>query len=287
MCKGICNVSMASRIETGERIPSRKIIEALFSRIGETPPHDKILMYRHDFEMRNLEYKIIGKISEEKYEIEDLLSSYRSLHEELTPLETQFYEHYYALFLNRNGTEREKALNLLVSALKITVKDFSISSFSSQKLYTTMEIGILNSIANLLYYGFDEKKRAIEFLEKIHTYFERPFINRAAIAATYAVILFNLSNWLGLEKDTKRALEYATKGLEISVDYGKLELVPLLLFNKGYLLAQLGNRKLAEENLKKSFLFFDEMNMHERVSYAAPILNKEFGFQFLEKKSDF
>lgn len=280
MCRGLCNVSMASRIENGERIPSRKLIGALFSRIGEISPSGKVLMTHADFEMRNLEYKIIGKVADNDFEIKDLIDKYISLHEHPTPLEQQFYELYKSEYLRGHEGNKDEVKELLLHAIRITIKDFSLSSFTSQKLFSQMEIAIMNSIANVLYYEFDEKEAAISILERVMHYFKSPILSEKLIMPNKILLSFNLSNWHDLTGNPSKALAYAEEGVQLSIKHGRLDLLPYLVFNRGYMRSELGNKSEGETDLLNSFILFDEMKMQHNVEYALPVVNEKFGFHF-------
>lgn len=240
----------------------------------------KIIMKRSDFEMRNLEYKMIALVAEEQFEIKELLDKYISLHEHPTPLEQQFYEMYKAAYLRRHDGDKNEVKELFLHAIHITIKDFTLSTFTKQKFFTQTEIGIMNSIANVLYYEFDEKESAINILERVMQYFSSPILNEKLIIPNKILLSFNLSNWHDLAGNPQKALEYAKKGVQLSIRHGRLDLLPYLVFNKGYMTAELGNKTDGETDLLNSFILFDEMKMHHNVEYALPIVNEKFGLSF-------
>ena len=57
LCDGLCAVSTLSRIESGKQITGRKLIEALFSRMGLRPHTSAIPMSKIDLKRENIEYR--------------------------------------------------------------------------------------------------------------------------------------------------------------------------------------------------------------------------------------
>ncbi|MCR5124085.1 MAG: helix-turn-helix domain-containing protein [Treponema sp.] len=49
MCRGLCSKPMVSYIENEMRIPHRKLIESLFSRLGETLDLSKVPILNKEF----------------------------------------------------------------------------------------------------------------------------------------------------------------------------------------------------------------------------------------------
>ena len=133
MCKGLCNVGMASRIENGERIPNRKLIEALFGRIGENAPVEKIPTLKSDSDRRNLEYEIESCIGTDNYQIKNLLDKYASCKEKMNNLEKQFFEFHFALYQNFLDKNPHKYMQELIEALRMTIPDFSPKNLPTQK----------------------------------------------------------------------------------------------------------------------------------------------------------
>ena len=57
MCRGLCSKPMVSYIENEMRIPHRKLIVSLFSRLGETLDLSKVPMTKADLQRANLEFR--------------------------------------------------------------------------------------------------------------------------------------------------------------------------------------------------------------------------------------
>ena len=280
MCRGLCNVAMASRIERDERVPSRKLIEALFSRLGEVPPYSKIPVTKADFIMRNLEYDIISSVANGNYEIKMLLDAYKTRKNTMTPLEQQFYEFYYAIYIDRDSAHPQESLSMLVAALKISISDFVPYSFPKQRLLSKTEIGILNSIAHRLYYGFGKRSEALQFMRQLAAYIELNNVTTHDAVAMYKLILFNLSNWLEDAGEIDEALQCAEKGINICRQYGKLDDFPYLLFLKGVCLAHQEKMDEAKRYLRQAFAFFDAIGRHEDSALGAKSVNEQFDFSF-------
>ena len=279
MCRGLCTVSMASLIENCKRVPNRKLMEALFSRLGEKAPSNKVIMRKSDFHMRNLEYRLATKISIADFEIKDLLDEYKNLKESLNNLELQLYEFYEALYLNRNSDQNEQSLNELVRALKRTIPDYEIDKPMPNVLISNLEFLILNNIARHLYF-ISEKTRAVDLMTQLKTYYENANVNTREKAKNLSLIYFNLANWKEMAGERKLALELSEQGKSLCLESNYLLDFPYHIFNIGYCYAQLGEKEKAKSFFSNAFTIFDIMGKHDDTAYATPIINKQFGYDF-------
>lgn len=282
MCRGLCSKPMVSYIENEMRIPHRKLIESLFSRLGETAPVEKIPMTNSDFLRHNLEHRINSCVAIGNYDIKNMLDEYVSCKKSMTHLEKQFLEFYSTLYENKNYDKNEETINKLSDVLKMTISDYELKTFP-KRLLTTTEIFILNNIARCKY-DLGETAEAISMMMKLKEYLEKDIIEEDIFASGQPMILFNLANWIGLGGDYEQALKLSISGLELCIKYGKLSYFTHHIFNKGYSLAKLNYKQKALEVLDFALKTYSALNWKEIIRHAVPILNKEFGFAFDTEK---
>jgi Helix-turn-helix. len=151
---GICAVSTLSRIECGLHIPNRKLAEALFSKMGMTPPLHTVLMKESDIIRWNLEYEINNSIANRNYEIKNLLRQYRQCRQGMDIFEKQFHIFFCTVYDSTHGTPPEKTLPFYLKALNYTIPSFTPDTGTeclSPLLLTKIERMIINNIAITLY----------------------------------------------------------------------------------------------------------------------------------------
>lgn len=279
MCSGLCNVAMASRIERGERVPSRKLIEALFSRIGERAPMSQIPMTKADFIMRNLEFEMSSMVTYANFEIKDKLEKYKTLKKNLTNLELQCYERYKCLYENRNKDHNDYALEQLIATLRRTVPEYELNSLFPHKFLTQTEFLLLNNISRLQY-ALGQKNEAMQLMTFLKKYYESSFINKRLAAQNLSLVLFNLANWYGLAGQSKESLELSEWGMKLCAKFGLLADFPYHIFNKAYSYAQSDKKEDSLPIFSDSFCLLDAIGKHDDVLYAVPIINTQFGLNF-------
>ena len=279
LCLDLCAVSTLSRIESGMQVPGRKLIEALFSRMGISR---SIPITKTDFQRENLEYKINDMIATGKFDVFDLLEEYKNCGDKLIPLEEQFYLFYKTMAEDFFNHDCKKALEKYEEALKISIKDYKLGKLPSARLLTKTELLILNNISRTQYFR-EEKEAAIELMEFLRSYFESGIMGEEEKAKNYPVILFNLENWYGLRgknDDYEKALKLCDISISTCIQYGKLALFPFHIFNKGCMLIKLGKVSEGKCVIEDSFCILKNMKMYDEIEYSKRWLNKNLHLNF-------
>lgn len=272
----LCAVSTLSRIENGEQIPNWKLTEALFSKMGMTAPLHNVPLSEADLKRWNLEYEITNSVANRNYETEKMLENYRTCGPELNVLEQQFYIFHKAIYCMRHNGTPEKILSLLEKSLQLSIVHFTVDSDLSGRLLTKTERLILNNIA-LVLYDIKQENRAVSILEFLISYFETQTISETERGKDYPVILFNLSNWKGLDGKYEEALALSEKGIRECITYGQLLIFPYLLFNKGYCLLGLKQMESGKKSIEHAINFMDEIGKHADASFGTQKIKEIFG----------
>ena len=276
LCLDLCAVSTLSRIESGMQIPGRKLIEALFIRMGISR---SIPITKTDFQRENLEYKINDMIATGKFDVFDLLEEYKNCGDKLIPLEEQFYLFYKTMADDFFNHDCKKALEKYEEALKISIKDYKLGKLPSARLLTKTELLILNNISRTQYFR-EEKEAAIELMEFLRSYFESGIMGEEEKAKNYPVILFNLENWYGLEDNDEKVVELCNIGIDECIKYGKLSTFPYQIFNKGCSLIKLGMIEDGKDCITESFVILKLLKKFDDIEYAKKWLKKNFHLDF-------
>lgn len=272
MCFDLCAVSTLSRIECGERVPGRKLLEALFSRMGVSR---SVSITKTEFQRENLEFKINDMVAHDDFEIFDLLEEYKNCSENMAELERQFYLFFKTMAEDYFNHNCEKALKNYEEALKISVKDYALGKIPNARLLTKTELLILNNISRTQYF-FGQKDEAIELMEFLRSYFEKGIMSEEEKAKNYPVILFNLENWYGMKNEDEKVIELCDIGIDVCIRYGKLSNFPYQIFNKGCSLIKLGKIEEGKNYLTDSLIILNRMKKYDDVTYGKKWIKNEF-----------
>jgi tetratricopeptide (TPR) repeat protein len=146
----------------------------------------------------------------------------------------------------------------------------------SGRLLTKTERLILNNIA-LVLYDIKQERKAAAILKFLITYFETQTISETEKAKDYPVILFNLSNWKGIDGKYEEALDLSEKGIQECIIYGQLLVFPYLLFNKGYCLLGLKQIENGKKSIEHALNLMDEIGKHDDASFGMQKIKEIFG----------
>lgn len=264
LCLDLCAVSTLSRIECGERVPGRKLLEALFSRMGVSR---SVSITKTEFQRENLEFKINDMAALGNFEIFDLLEEYKNCSKQMVALEQQFYLFFKTMAEDFFKHNSEKALKNYEEALKISVKDYALGKIPNARLLTKTELLILNNISRTQYF-FGQKDEAIELMEFLRSYFEKGIMSEEEKAKNYPVILFNLENWYGMRNEDEKVIALCDTGIDVCIQYGKLSIFPYQIFNKGCSLIKLGNIDEGKQCISDAFVILKRIKKHDDVLYG-------------------
>ena len=229
-------------------------------------PENLIPITIEQYKKRKLKEQLSRIVDSRNSNIPVLINEYKKF--KLTKFDRQFLLIQEGIMLSAENINLKKSISVFENALKITKPNFCITQkLSDSELFSSTELAILNNIAHSQYYIFDldnsniyYKDQALNIMWFLKRYYENNILNFKD-NLLYSIILFNLSNWLGLNGNFNESLELSKLGYEIennSLDYKNRH-----LFNIAYNLASLGNLESATNLFKKAFALIaltDEIN---------------------------
>ena len=161
LAEGICSVTTLSRIENGERLPSKDNFEMLFQRLGIS---DTILFESVDentLYLHELKFKIRQAVINYRYaEAQELIGDYAAKTDMDSPVERQFVL-INSTLANKKDYSPEERLSRFEEAILLTCPKYTDGYIP--RLLTYEEIIILNNIAGC-YHDKKEYKKAIIIL---------------------------------------------------------------------------------------------------------------------------
>ncbi len=247
---GICSVPTLSRVENGERVPSKANFDALMQRMGQSGEMYDAYIGDNDFEVHEKKFYIRQAIINNRIEeARAILKELKTLVDNDDNLTNQFIK-YAEVVTRKSQMSSAEILSELEEAIKITQSKYGKVKINNC-LLTFDEITILNIIANA-YGSIGNNRKAINMFYELKDYMDSKYINSEEIARTYPMILYNLSKWLGLEGRYDECIEICDIGIKISVDSGKMAALAKLLYNKAWCLVKNGQND--SEEFKKILL---------------------------------
>ena len=252
VCHGVCNRTTVARIESGIIMPSLKQMEVFFTRLGEPIPNNIVPVTKADKIRFNLEEKMLCMFDSRDLKRLEILNEYKNCHHTWGKLEEQFFLLQQGTYVSQFDECLQESIEIFEKALKLTNPDFSVIKEIPDCLFSIKELNLINSIAHSEYYLYDlhkkdidSKNRAINRMQFLKSYFEKHFKNYESWGM-YSVIIFNLTNWVGLDGKIEEALDLSEKALRYRTSF---HYFTRHLYNYGYSLAALGNLKKAERFL--------------------------------------
>lgn len=285
LCRGICERSVLSKIENGQIMPDSLQAYTLFSRLGKDIPKNLIPITPSDRRKYNTisEIKRLHFIGDNR-RIE-LLNDYKKNSRKWTNLDEQFYLLQKGLFISQYDDKLGEALQLFEKALLLTFPEYSDSVNLSLYRFSEWELQILLQIAFANYYIYDLhkernslKEKAFSLIDFLKSYYEK-FINNYEYKNLYSVILFQYTNWLGLDKQFEQAYKLSTYGIEISLKCDSLNYFSYHFFNKAYTEASLHDNKNAEKNFLFSLGLLKNMDDANDIPMFIETIKREFNLE--------
>lgn len=253
LCDGICTASYLSRIENGDANVADSTINALLQRLGQDASRYITYKTEKDLELQNRFYELRQHSSNNEITLHKKL-----LKELLLEFDTydcsiqQFLKlHVYIDLCRDDDYSPQKMYSYLMEALLLTKKKIDLSDLTHH-LYTQDEIMLLINIAIMLEESGDIETPLI-ILEQLRIYLEDKRISPEFTRRPYPIILINLTNWLGLNKQYYEAISLCDKAIKYCIDFNNLSLLANFFYNKGYCLGKAGNSNEAIVFVSKAY----------------------------------
>ena len=276
LADGICSVSTLSRIENGERIPSKNHYEMLMQRLGYSAISMDYFTDKQDFLIHELKFKIRHAYIEKEFgQCRRLLEKLTSLTGERSTIDTQFISLYDTL-LNDNALSAAETLERLEAALRLTCpkygKDFV------PKVLSYEEIIILNNIA-INYEAVGKRPRAIELLYAIKNYYDRQISSAEESLRTQPMILYNLSANLGMAGRYDECIAVCDEAISLARRTYRYAYYEKTLYNRAWSLLRrnhTGDREQARLSLKQAYSFAHSVDDSEMMDIFQDFYKKNF-----------
>lgn len=282
LCYGICTASTLSRIENGQQVPGKKVLEGLMQRLGTVDRIYNVYANKEERERYELEQQLARSLGNRDYGQAESLVSCMEKKIAQSPgkpfcrnMEKQYLAFANVLIQKQKGKNAGWVLKGLLDAIHMTIPDFDGIHIKS-RLLTYHEIAILNNIG-CAYHSLGRVMDAVQLLLGLKEYMEIHILGSGEMSLKYPMVLQNLSSWLGQEGMFQDALALCQAGIDYCIKYGRLHTFPMLLCNKACALAELGQYDMAKENFLQSIAIFQAVNQQEHAEQVKTYASTHYG----------
>lgn len=229
VCDGICDQSVMSRIENGEREVSKLVQDRLLGRLGVAPENFENMVFSDEYERWKVRQKIVNLIMNEKIDSaeellekmysENTLCERRKMIEDLDAvLEMQFYYAMKAQIQQYKNVDGKQIRGIYKQALKQTVNGFEksmgLNDFFKNRRFSVEELNLL-----IEYVRYLPVSKGITSIRNIVKYIETSNLDKLAKAKVYpkaVYFLYMLESKRGIENNKKimKLLEAITEAIE-------------------------------------------------------------------------
>lgn len=268
LAEGICAVPTLSRIENGERIPQKNVLDPLLQRLGYSNMSVDVWTDERNFQLHNLKFRIRQAfIMDEKEEAKTLLRKFERIYLPEDPVDKQFAILYQTMLHGSQytNTERQKRLE---EALLLTCPRYREKKLPRVLAYE--EIILVNNIA-ICCAEDGRRDDAIDLLYQLKEFYDRDIVNIEEALRTQLMVLYNLSKFLGLEGDYDECIEICELGIQIAIRTGRCHSLPGTLYNRAWALVKRGQEGDLEEAKRPAVQAFHLASILGRTAMAQHI----------------
>lgn len=276
LADGICSVPTLSRIENGERLPTKDNFEMLLQRLG----YSESVLYNYvdtnTWFLHEQKFKIRQALILEHFEeAQELLEDYKKKMDFKSPLDRQFVL-LYDILVSPSSYTVEERLTHFEEAILLTCPKYKDSGVP--KILSYEEIIILNNIAGC-YQAKQKLSKAIHILTLIKKHYENGILNPEEILRTQPMILYNLSKCLGLAAKYDECIEICDLGIRIARETGRCNFLERMLYNRAWSLSKRnhpGDMEQSKESAKLAFYMANAMGKLNSAEHYKQFIEKTF-----------
>ncbi|MBQ9534678.1 MAG: helix-turn-helix transcriptional regulator [Clostridia bacterium] len=271
LAEGICSLPTMSRIENGERLPTKENAELLLQRLGYSDMLVDSYADEDALILNDLKYKIRQAIIlEQPAKIGPLLEEF----EKIADLNNKSVKQFVMLCRTIPLGFGADTLEVLEEAMRLTCPRYRPDKLP--KLLTFEEIILVNNIA-ICYYGKGKPDVAIKMFYSLKTYYENNEVNMEERLRTQPMVLYNLSKCLGASKRYDECVEICDLGIQLARESGKCNCLDRMFYNRAYVLLNRDKPGDREEAKK-----YAELALHTAAALARDALAAHYK-QFIDK----
>lgn len=276
LADGICSVPTLSRIENGDRLPTKNHFEMLLQRLGYSTTMFNFSVDEKDFYLHELKYEIRQAYISNQIELaQEYLDEFERLVSDPTQIDEQFIILYQVL-LHQSQYADEVILDRLENAIQLTCPQYRNSKFPHVLSYE--EIILLNIIATR-YELLGKRCHAIELLTNLSNYYNNHIVNTEEALRTQLMVLYNLSKMLGLDGRYDECIEVCNLAIRIAKSTGRCSQLDKTLYNRAWaciMRNQDGDRMVAKNSIKQAYQLAQILDHAQEAKFYQRYWEKNF-----------
>lgn len=253
LADGICSVPTLSRIENGERMPTKNHFDMLMQRLGYSEMYIDFYTDRQDFQIHELKTKIRRAYLADNCEMARKdFDKFTSINGDRSQIDQQFLILYQVLLYKENYSNHD-SLTLFENALRLTCPGYNYLRIPHILSYE--EIILLNNIA-ISYFLEGDHDRAICIFMSLKLFYDSHVVSAEEALRTQPMILYNLSKCLGQAGHYDDCIGICDSGIQLAKVTGRCQYLCCTLYNRGWALLnrnQPGDRESAQHSLKHAY----------------------------------
>jgi len=275
LCRGICHGSTLMRIEMDLLQGQIYTLEAVMQRLGlDIHLYGSFFLSREEFVVTQLRDRIEVLIAERHFaEAEKMLSELETMKRPLLHgVNRQFVKMIRAILFAAGGNAKNPEYpKMLLDALRITCPMFDERDIEEYRL-TFNELALIAQYA-AYFNGIDDPHRAVEIYGRLYRNIGSKYADEVVKARMYSAILSNYSTCLGIAGRLYEALAIITEGENFELSRGRLTVLPLLAFNRGYNMYLLGLEKESIPYIALAYYGASLLAEHGKADYL-PLISE-------------
>jgi transcriptional regulator with XRE-family HTH domain len=250
-----------SKIETGETMPSKTTVEALFFRLGFNP-HNLINFFLTNEDAKT--QKIVERLKSILFNEtargghEALVSECKELINQLENQEKFMDDKLNIQYLLKTKAcvsmlekAHEVALGLLEQAINITIPGYDETQIVQYHL-TQQEAGIISNFC-IAYSNLGRTEEGLALCLRLKENLETNCIDQDTMGYMYPSLISNIAVCLWRLKRYEECIKMCDDGIKVCKDTARLRTLPIIVGYKAGALFQLGAREEAEKLVKQVY----------------------------------
>ena len=276
LASGLCSTATLSRLEEGEKVADKFVLEAILQRMGMSPDKLTDILYQDDYEILSLRDEIDQNMSNYNFaKAKALLSKYQRLTKNRGAVMVQFTKKIKGLLLIEEAGQREEGLQLLKEALLTTCPGYRRDRIKTTR-FSVRELNILMLILRYM----ENEKGKYQIVQDIMIAMDRYYEDKQEKAKVFpkaCYLLAGLHLQHGNYEEAIYECKYVFEDLQTS---GKFEgFIPILgrmheAYSKMGRNGEAAKIKRQLESLKILFMTEFPDNLHKDFMIA-PISGKQ------------
>jgi transcriptional regulator with XRE-family HTH domain len=228
LSSGLCSDATLSRIELGERMPDKFLLDVLLQRLGKSPDKLETILSERDYYLYEQRQAIEKAIFERDYLLaKQELFVYQEQKECEEKLHQQYVYKIKSILADELDNDANKSIQYLLEAINITLPSFHIHSILDY-LLSIEEIFLLLMLARA-YSNTDQEKEALQLLEKLIDYLDQKYTDEEEKVKVYPKAVYLLSKLLLLEEKYDELVDLCLKTIDLLVTNGVISCLIELL----------------------------------------------------------